>query len=84
MPKIITKGANLHCTLDGWARGLSCFGLAHTFDFRDSKRCEIGYRYTKTNNMLDYSHHVGIERNSLFLFAVDVYKSLLLCQANQN
>ena len=43
-----------------------CFGLAHTFDFRDSKRCEIGYRYTKTNNMLDYSHHVGIERNSLF------------------
>ena len=52
-----------------------CFGLAHTFDFRDSKRCEIGYRYTKTNNMLDYSHHVGIERNSLF-FAVDVYKSL--------
>ena len=21
-----------------------CFGLAHTFDFRDSKRCEIGYR----------------------------------------
>ena len=52
-----------------------CFGLAHTFDFRDSKRCEIGYRYTKTNNMLDYSHHVGIEHNSLF-FAVDVYKSL--------
>ena len=52
-----------------------CFGLAHTFDFRDSKRCEIGYRYTKTNNMLDYSHHVGIESNSLF-FAVDVYKSL--------
>ena len=43
-----------------------CFGLAHTFDFRDSTRCEIGYRYTKTNNMLDYSHHVGIERNSLF------------------
>ena len=43
-----------------------CFGLAHTFDFRDSKRCEIGYRYTRTNNMLDYSHHVGIERNSLF------------------
>ena len=43
-----------------------CFGLAHTFDFRNSKRCEIGYRYTKTNNMLDYSHHVGIERNSLF------------------
>ena len=66
MPKIITHGATLHCTLVGWARGLHCFGLAHTFDFRDSKRCEIGYRYTKTNNMLDYSHHVGIERNSLF------------------
>ena len=43
-----------------------CFGLAHTFDFRDSKRCEIDYRYTKTNNMLDYSHHVNIKRNSLF------------------
>ena len=42
------------------------FSLVHTFDFRNSKRCEIGYRYTKTNNMLDYSHHVGIERNSLF------------------
>ena len=43
-----------------------CFGLAHTFDFRDSKRCEIGYKYTNTNNMLDYSHHVGITRNTLF------------------
>lgn len=43
-----------------------CFGLAHTFDFRDPKRCEIGYKYTNTNNMLDYSHHAGIDRNSLF------------------
>ena len=45
---------------------LHCLGLDHTFDYRVPERSFIAYRYTKTNNMLDYSHHVKILRNSLF------------------
>ena len=43
-----------------------CLGLAHTFDYRIPERSFIAYRYAKTNNILDYSHHINIPRNCLF------------------
>lgn len=56
-----------------------CLGLAHTFDYRNPKRCEIGYKYKCTNNMLDYSHHADppITRNSLFYLQWKYINSLL-------
>ena len=56
-----------------------CLGLAHTFDYRNPERCEIGYKYKCTNNMLDYSHHANppITRNSLFYLQWKYINSLL-------
>jgi len=34
MPKIITHGATLHCTLDGWTRGLSLLWFSPYFWFQ--------------------------------------------------
>ena len=41
-------------------------GLKHTFDYTDTSRSDFAYKIAKTDNMLDYSHIVGIERKSLF------------------
>lgn len=41
-------------------------GLMHTFDYTDTRLSDYAYQYAKTDNMLDYSHHVGIKRQSLF------------------
>jgi hypothetical protein len=41
--------------------------LPHTFDGKSSSALYT-YEVYKTNNLLDYSHHVGIERHCLFLW----------------
>ena len=46
---------------------LHALGLTHTFDGKSSE-AKYTYQGLTTDNLMDYSHHVNIERNSLFLW----------------
>lgn len=53
---------------------MHAMNLPHTFDGR-SASAHYTYEAYKTNNLLDYSHHIGIERFCLFLWQWKILNS---------